>query len=71
MTPRLYWWCDVCEIALREDEAVRVPLPAEQGCAGATTLYRYECDCGAELDEYRQRESSAYRIVAKYREKQS
>lgn len=50
---RPQWWCDNCDLALYEHEAIAIEHPAAQGCAGATTLVVHECSCGCELDEYK------------------
>lgn len=46
-------WCPYCEVPLLQDEVDEIELPMEQGCPGATTLYKDECcACGNEVEDY-------------------
>ena len=45
-------YCQNCCIALYDHEVICIPLPSEQGCAGATTLFKIECGCGCDVDVY-------------------
>jgi hypothetical protein len=52
--PKYEHWCQYCEEPLGQGEFDIVELPADQGCAGATTLIRIECGyCSKECEPYR------------------